>query len=84
MLHACVCLNCSMAALFITMTFLGTSNSSGVQPIVAIERPVFYRERAAGGYAYGHGMLVTTWQTSDHMAAATCMHSQHSYAQLAG
>jgi hypothetical protein len=40
---------CSMAALFITMTFLGTSNSSGVQPIVSIERPVFYRERAAGG-----------------------------------
>lgn len=39
---------CSMAALFISMTFLGTSNSSGVQPIVAIERPVFYRERAAG------------------------------------
>ena len=37
-----------MAALFITMTFLGTSNSSGVQPIVSIERPVFYRERAAG------------------------------------
>lgn len=37
-----------MAALFITMTFLGTSNSSGVQPIVSIERPVFYRELAAG------------------------------------
>jgi hypothetical protein len=40
-----------MAALFITMTFLGTSNSSGVQPIVSIERPVFYRERAAGMYS---------------------------------
>lgn len=46
-----------MAALFITMTFLGTSNSSGVQPIVAIERPVFYRERAAGT-AVGWGLVL--------------------------
>lgn len=40
-----------MGALFICITFLGTSNSSGVQPIVASERPVFYRERAAGMYS---------------------------------
>lgn len=40
-----------MGALFICITFLGTSNSSGVQPIVAIERPVFYRELAAGMYS---------------------------------
>jgi hypothetical protein len=46
-----------MAALFITMTFLGTTNSSGVQPIIAIERPVFYRERAAGGWQHGPGLL---------------------------
>lgn len=37
-----------MAALFIAITFLGTSNASGVQPIVSVERPVFYREMAAG------------------------------------
>lgn len=40
-----------MGALFICITFLGTSNSSGVQPIVAAERPVFYRELAAGMYS---------------------------------
>jgi energy-coupling factor transporter ATP-binding protein EcfA2 len=39
-----------MGALFICITFLGTSNSNGVQPIVALERPVFYRELAAGAY----------------------------------
>jgi hypothetical protein len=40
-----------MGALFICITFLGTSNASGVQPIVATERPVFYREMAAGMYS---------------------------------
>lgn len=40
-----------MGALFICITFLGTSNSSGVQPIVGTERPVFYRETAAGMYS---------------------------------
>ncbi|KAF6262511.1 ATP-binding cassette transporter [Scenedesmus sp. NREL 46B-D3] len=40
-----------MGALFICITFLGTSNASGVQPIVAVERPVYYREMAAGMYS---------------------------------
>lgn len=39
-----------MGALFICITFLGTSNSNGVQPVVAVERPVYYRELAAGGW----------------------------------
>jgi hypothetical protein len=40
-----------MGALFICITFLGTSNASGVQPVVAVERPVFYREVASGMYS---------------------------------
>lgn len=40
-----------MGALFICITFLGISNSNGVQPIVAAERSVFYRELAAGMYS---------------------------------
>lgn len=40
-----------IGALFICITFLGTSNSSGVQPVVGAERPVFYREMAAGMYS---------------------------------
>lgn len=31
--------------------FLGASNANAVQPIVGIERTVFYRERAAGMYS---------------------------------
>jgi hypothetical protein len=31
--------------------FLGINNATTVQPVVAIERMIFYRERAAGMYA---------------------------------
>jgi len=40
-----------MGALFAATMFLGVYNSSSVQPVVAVERTVFYRERAAGYYA---------------------------------
>ncbi len=40
-----------MGALYATVIFLGITNASTVQPIVAVERSVFYRERAAGMYA---------------------------------
>ncbi|PSR86164.1 ABC transporter G family member 31 like [Actinidia chinensis var. chinensis] len=40
-----------LGALYASCLFVGISNSSSVQPIVSIERTVFYRERAAGMYA---------------------------------
>ncbi|RDX65618.1 ABC transporter G family member 39, partial [Mucuna pruriens] len=40
-----------MGAMFTAVFFLGGSNTTSVQPIVAIERTVFYRERAAGMYS---------------------------------
>lgn len=40
-----------MGAIFAAVFFLGGANTSSVQPIVAIERTVFYRERAAGMYS---------------------------------
>ncbi|KAK5818388.1 hypothetical protein PVK06_023324 [Gossypium arboreum] len=40
-----------MGALYSSCIFLGVNNASSVQPIVSIERTVFYRERAAGFYA---------------------------------
>ncbi|XP_074295026.1 ABC transporter G family member 31-like [Silene latifolia] len=40
-----------MGALFSSCIFLGSSNASSVQPVVSIERTVFYREKAAGMYA---------------------------------
>ncbi|KAK4780230.1 hypothetical protein SAY87_016336 [Trapa incisa] len=51
-----------MGALYAACMFLGVSNSSSVQPIVSIERAVFYREKAAGmyspiSYAFAQGLV---------------------------
>lgn len=40
-----------MGALFSSCLFLGVNNASSVQPIVSVERTVFYREKAAGMYS---------------------------------
>lgn len=40
-----------LGATYSAVLFLGASNASSVQTVVAIERTVFYRERAAGMYS---------------------------------
>lgn len=40
-----------IGAMYASVLFVGISNCSTVQPVVAIERTVFYRERAAGMYS---------------------------------
>ncbi|KAL2487195.1 ABC transporter G family member 39 [Abeliophyllum distichum] len=40
-----------LGAIYASVLFLGATNSSSVQGVVAIERTVFYRERAAGMYS---------------------------------
>ncbi|KAF8393292.1 hypothetical protein HHK36_021533 [Tetracentron sinense] len=50
----------AMGSMFAAVIFLGVQNASSVQPVVSIERTVFYRERATGmysalPYAFGHG-----------------------------
>ena len=40
-----------MGALYAASLFLGVNNASSVQPVVSIERTVFYREKAAGMYS---------------------------------
>ncbi|KAL3498275.1 hypothetical protein ACH5RR_041007 [Cinchona calisaya] len=41
----------SMGSMYAAVLFLGVQNATSVQPVVAIERTVFYRERAAGMYS---------------------------------
>lgn len=41
----------AMGSMYAAVLFLGIQNSSGVQPVVFVERTVFYRERAAGMYS---------------------------------
>ena len=40
-----------MGGMYAATFFLGVSNSSSVQPVVGVERTVFYREKAAGMYS---------------------------------
>ncbi|XP_071915839.1 pleiotropic drug resistance protein 2-like isoform X1 [Coffea arabica] len=40
-----------LGAIYAAVLFLGATNASAVQSVVAIERTVFYRERAAGMYS---------------------------------
>ncbi|KAK3226771.1 hypothetical protein Dsin_006633 [Dipteronia sinensis] len=40
-----------LGAMYDAMLFLGASNATSVQPVVSVERTVFYRERAAGMYS---------------------------------
>ncbi|XP_038984626.1 ABC transporter G family member 36-like [Phoenix dactylifera] len=41
----------AMGSMYAAVLFIGVSNSTSVQPVVSIERTVFYRERAAGMYS---------------------------------
>ncbi|GLT67729.1 hypothetical protein SLA2020_400150 [Shorea laevis] len=41
----------AMGSMYAAIIFLGVTNASSVQPVVAVERTVFYRERAAGMYS---------------------------------
>ncbi|KAF2320741.1 hypothetical protein GH714_030450 [Hevea brasiliensis] len=51
----------AMGSIYAAVFFLGFMNASSVQPVVAIERTVFYRERAAAMYSalpYAFGQVV--------------------------
>uniref|UniRef100_A0A2N9EB47 ABC transporter domain-containing protein n=1 Tax=Fagus sylvatica TaxID=28930 RepID=A0A2N9EB47_FAGSY len=41
----------AMGCMYVSVLFIGIKNSNSVQPVVAVERTVFYRERAAGMYS---------------------------------
>ncbi|XP_015083661.1 pleiotropic drug resistance protein 1-like [Solanum pennellii] len=52
----------AIGSMYSAILFLGVINATSVQPVVAIERTVFYRERAAGmysalPYAFGQVMI---------------------------
>ncbi|KAK4481902.1 hypothetical protein RD792_012814 [Penstemon davidsonii] len=51
----------AMGSMYAATFFLGNQSASSVQPVVAVERAVFYRERAAGMYSafsYAFGQVV--------------------------
>ncbi|KAG6571198.1 Pleiotropic drug resistance protein 1, partial [Cucurbita argyrosperma subsp. sororia] len=51
----------AMGSMYAAVLFVGVQNATSVQPVVAIERTVFYREKAAGMYSalpYAFGQVV--------------------------
>uniref|UniRef100_A0A166EKX5 ABC transporter domain-containing protein n=1 Tax=Daucus carota subsp. sativus TaxID=79200 RepID=A0A166EKX5_DAUCS len=54
----------AMGSMYAACLFLGVQNASSVQPVVAVERTVFYRERAAGMYSalpYAFAQSMPQW-----------------------
>ncbi|KAK7283061.1 hypothetical protein RIF29_12307 [Crotalaria pallida] len=50
----------AMGSMYSAILFIGVNNAVSVQPVIAIERTVFYRERAAGMYSalpYAFGQI---------------------------
>ncbi|KAL6645521.1 hypothetical protein ACP70R_017129 [Stipagrostis hirtigluma subsp. patula] len=51
----------AMGSMYAAVLFIGVMNCTSVQPVVSIERTIFYRERAAGMYSalpYAFGQVV--------------------------
>ncbi|XP_022777146.1 pleiotropic drug resistance protein 1-like [Durio zibethinus] len=51
----------SMGSMYVAVLFLGFQNAASIQPVVNVERTVFYREKAAGMYtpmAYAFAQVV--------------------------
>ncbi|KAK3123186.1 hypothetical protein QOZ80_8AG0625730 [Eleusine coracana subsp. coracana] len=51
----------AMGSMYCAVLFIGVMNCTSVQPVVAVERTVFYRERAAGMYSafpYAFGQVI--------------------------
>jgi len=40
-----------IASQYLAALILGFANSATIQPVIAVERPVFYREKAAGAHS---------------------------------
>ena len=58
--------------MYAAVLFVGVNNCSTVQPLVAIERTVFYRERAAGMYsALPYAMAQVRGSVADSSVNAT-------------
>lgn len=65
-----------MGSMYAAVLFIGVQNATSVQPVVAIERTVFYRERAAGMYSalpYAFGQVPEISLSLDHEVAENYM-----------
>ncbi|RDX94998.1 ABC transporter G family member 34, partial [Mucuna pruriens] len=64
------------------ITFIGVQNGASVQPIIAVERTVFYRERAAGMYSALPYALAQVIIELPHILVQTLMYGLIVYAMM--
>lgn len=60
--------------MYAAVLFLGLQNATSVQPVVAVERTVFYREKAAGLYSampYAYAQVTTNNNQCDNVYIIT-------------
>ncbi|KAD1313124.1 hypothetical protein E3N88_43026 [Mikania micrantha] len=69
-------------ALYAIVLFLGAINANAVQPIVAVERTVFYRERAAGMYSSSPYALAQVTIESIYVAIQTSIYALFLYPMI--
>ncbi|PIA64438.1 hypothetical protein AQUCO_00100133v1 [Aquilegia coerulea] len=64
----------AMGSMFAAVIFIGIINASSVQPVVDIERTVFYRERAAGMFsALPYALAQVLWRSPISWYNPSCM-----------
>ncbi|XP_057431805.1 ABC transporter G family member 36-like [Lotus japonicus] len=75
-------LNMVIGALYAAVIFIGINNCQTVQPVVAIERTVFYRERAAGMYGPLPYAIAQVFTEIPYVFAQTVFYSLIVYAMV--
>ncbi|KAG6416131.1 hypothetical protein SASPL_123555 [Salvia splendens] len=71
-----------LGAMYAAVLFLGGTNTSAVQSVVAIERTVFYRERAAGMFSALPCAFAQVSVETSYIAAQTFLYSLHLYSMV--
>jgi hypothetical protein len=68
-----------MGSMYASVIFMGVQNSGSVQPVVSVERSVFYRERAAHMYSplpYALGQVRVHWYSDSFIQQSIYMQLQ--------
>lgn len=71
-----------LGAMYAAVLFLGATNASAVQSVVAIERTVFYRERAAGMYSALPYAFAQVAIETIYVAIQTCLYTLLLYSMI--
>uniref|UniRef100_A0A2P2JV16 Pleiotropic drug resistance protein 1-like n=1 Tax=Rhizophora mucronata TaxID=61149 RepID=A0A2P2JV16_RHIMU len=72
----------AIGVMYAAVLFLGVQNATSVQPVVAVERTVFYRERAAGMYSAMPYAFAQSLIEIPHVFAQSAVYAIITYAMI--